>query len=74
MQSLSMQDALRLVCPILERHYQDAHASILAKLKMLQLIQQANPIPSHFSDAWANIQARSPNEAVAIAVLVLAGC
>ena len=71
MSPLSTSEALTIVCPVLEKHYQDAHASLLAKLKMLQLIQQTDPIPSHFSEAWTHIQARSQTEAAAIAELVL---
>ncbi len=71
MSPISAQDAFGIVCPILEKQYQEAHASVLAKLKMIKLIQEANPMPERFSKAWASIQARSPSEAAAIAELML---
>ena len=69
---ISAKDAFGIVCPILENHYQEAHASILAKLKMLKLIQASDPMPDRFEEAWAGIQASSQTQASAIAELVIA--
>lgn len=71
MRSLSATEAFRIVCPVLEKQYQQHHSSILAKLKMLKLIQEADPLPSRFEEAWASIQARSQAQASAIAELVI---
>jgi len=70
MQSLSAKDAFRIVCPVLEKQYQLHHSSVLAKLKMLKLIQEADQMPQHFEEAWADIQTRSQTQASAIAELV----
>jgi hypothetical protein len=71
MQSLSAKEAFGIVCPVLEKQYQQHHGSILAKLKMLKLIQEGEPVPSRFEEAWASIQASSQTQASAIAELVI---
>lgn len=38
---------------------------------MLKLIQEADPLPSRFEDAWSSIQARSQIQTSAIAELVI---
>jgi len=71
MQSLSAKEAFGIVCSILETQYQQHHGSILAKLKMLTLIREADPLPSRFEEAWTSIQARSLIPASAIAELLI---
>lgn len=71
MQSLSAKEAFRIICPIVEKQYQQHHCSILAKLKMLKLIRESDPLPSRFEDAWTSIQARSQIQASALAELLI---
>lgn len=66
---LSTQDALQIVCQSLDKYYREEYAATLAKLKMLQLMQEAKSIPAPFQQAWDTIQARSTSQAQAIAEL-----
>lgn len=69
--ALTTQEALKMACQSLDRFYREEQAAVLAKIKMLQLIQSAKPIPAQYEQAWATIQTRTTSSHQSIAELCI---
>jgi hypothetical protein len=59
------------VCSILKQALYEELATLQAKIKTLELIQQTDPLSPQIEDAWKNIRQKADNDASAAAELLI---